>query len=342
MTKIIDIILPNYNKKDYIEECLLSLLNQTYIDWRCIVIDGFSNDGSWEIIQEFALKDSRFELYQLPKCKRSIYEAWNFGLSKVINPFFCILTSDDLWQVEWLETAINSLIKHPTAIAAAAKTKLLDSNSQWGDTALFNVVGEEFFQTETCDSQLRSGILSAIAGYFIGPIYTSIHSLVIRSDYWLAKGERFAEDLGSTSDYEWYIKLGLYGDIIYHSDIASGWRIYEGQVTSHAEQEYTGKYIQEIHQRLRQQIADKLANNRDYFLKEAMQYDRFILRYHYSRPYLTNLFKKPLQEIPKLLYILLQMPIELLQDLWFKVKGKYFFTEASLSTARKVYRRIKI
>jgi glycosyltransferase involved in cell wall biosynthesis len=342
MTQTIDIIFPNYNKKDYIEECLLSLSNQTYTNWHCIVIDGFSDDGSWEIIQEFALKDSRFELYQLPKCKRSIYEAWNFGLSKIINPFFCILTSDDLWQVEWLETAINSLIEHPTAVAAAAKTKLLDGNSRWGDTALFNAIGEAFFQTDVRESKLRNGMLSAIAGYFIGPIYTSIHSLVIRSDCWLAKGERFAEDLGSTSDYEWYIKLGLYGDIIYHPEIASGWRIYEGQATSHAEQEFTGKYIQKIHQRLRQQIADKLTNHRDYFLKEAIQYDRTVLKYHYSRPYLANLFKKPLKEIPKIFKVFLQMPVELLRDLWFKIKGKYFFTEVSLSTARKISQRIKV
>ena len=44
----IDIIIPNYNKGDYLEECLDSVLNQTYKNWKVYVIDDCSKDISKE------------------------------------------------------------------------------------------------------------------------------------------------------------------------------------------------------------------------------------------------------------------------------------------------------
>ena len=47
----IDIIIPNYNKADYLKECLNSVLNQTYKNWRVYLIDDCSNDTSQEILK---------------------------------------------------------------------------------------------------------------------------------------------------------------------------------------------------------------------------------------------------------------------------------------------------
>ena len=65
MSPRVDVVLPNYNKVEHIDECLSSLKQQTFENWRCIVIDGYSDDGSWERIQEAADGDDRFELHRL-------------------------------------------------------------------------------------------------------------------------------------------------------------------------------------------------------------------------------------------------------------------------------------
>lgn len=57
----VDVVPPNLNKVEYIRECLDSPMRQTYSNWRCIVVDGNSDDGSWELIQEYASADVRFE-----------------------------------------------------------------------------------------------------------------------------------------------------------------------------------------------------------------------------------------------------------------------------------------
>ena len=334
MSETIDVVFPNYNKKAYISECLSSLLDQTYTNWRCIVIDGFSDDGSWEIIKDVSRNDTRFELHQIPKSRKSCFEAWNFGLSKVKNSYFCVLTSDDVLHSSWLETAVKSLAKNPNAICAAARTRLIDANSQWENVTLANLMGEQFFHTNESAPQIRNGLENCIATYFIGPIYTSIHSLLMRSEI-LEQGERFAEDLGPTADDEWCIKLGLYGDIVYHPNIFVGWRKYEGQITTIKKQEYYGDCRQKIHRRMRDKIARKLGKNSDEFIAIADEYDRRILAYHYARPWWANLATNPAVEIPKLLKILYTMPKEVMLDGLFKLRGKYFFIEESMATAKR-------
>ena len=122
---VVNVIIPNYNKSKYIKECLNSLTNQTFQDWQCIAVDGFSDDGSWEIIHDFANQDERFELYQLPRT--GLYQSWNFGLSKVTSPYFCILTSDDVWDKNWLQLATQSITSNNNAICVAARTYSLNS-----------------------------------------------------------------------------------------------------------------------------------------------------------------------------------------------------------------------
>ncbi len=329
----VDVILPNYNKREYITECLNSLIGQTYKNWRCLVIDGFSDDGSWEIIQDFAARDSRFELLQLPKTG-NLYQAWNVGLAKVTNPFFCILTSDDLWQPQWLDIAVQSLREHPTAVCAAARTRDIDDESNWLKVSDFNWLGERFFASDDRGTQLRNGIISSMASYFVGPIYTSIHSLVMRSEL-LQRGMKFAEDVGSTADYEWYIKLGLHGDAIYHSQIEVGFRTYEGQATKPRSQEENGSFLQKIHKRTREEIASRLDGMGDRFRTMAQKYDRRILAYHFSRPYLVNLRYKPAQEIPRFIKVLFTMPKEFILDFVYKAVKKNFYFEESLATAQR-------
>lgn len=330
----IDIIIPNYNKQPYITECLNSLITQTYTNWRCIVVDNFSDDGSWEIIQEFAKQDKRFELHQIPKPTTSFYLTWNFGLSQVKNPYFCILTSDDIWPVNWLETALKSLVHYPNTVGAAAKTIAINQASESLGISIHNLMGDRFFNNPI-STQLRDGLVNAVAAYFLGPIYTSIHSLVMRSE--ILNQEKFAEDVGSTADCEWYIKLGLYGDIVYHPNVEVGWRIYQGQATQPKKQEENGQFMAIIHLRNRNLIAKKLEGLEDAFIKAAKEYDRRILTYHYARPCLANLRDRPLPEVTKLVKLFQNMPGEILKDFLYKFQGKSFFVEASIATTKEFY-----
>ena len=332
--KVIDVVIPNYNKGKFIRDCLNSLVEQTYKSWHCIVVDGFSDDGSWETIKKFAEKDSRFEIHQLPR--NGLYNSWNFGLSKVINPYFCILTSDDLWDINWLQVAIFSLENNLNAICAAARTRVIDSEGNPLEVATHNLMGEQLFINDYQTSKIIKGIISSVASYFLGSIYTSVHSLLIRREVVL-KGEKFTEDVGAIADYEWYLRMGFYGDIIYHPFIEANHRSYPGQATAKNRLKENGLLMQKIHERNRELIANQLGNQGEYFLSLATKYDKEILAYRYARPTVTELKNLSISIIFEMVSVFLKMPKQVITDSYLKIIGRNFYIESSLNYARKIY-----
>ena len=74
----ISIIIPVYNAEKYLEQCLNSVLHQTYTNFEAILINDGSTDSSEKICKEFADKDSRIILISGPN--RGSAEARNIGL----------------------------------------------------------------------------------------------------------------------------------------------------------------------------------------------------------------------------------------------------------------------
>ena len=331
------VILPNYNKADYIAECLTCLLDQTHSDWVCYAIDGFSEDGSWETLQSIAAGDRRFRLLQLEPTG-NCYDAWNIGLSKVNSPYFCVLTSDDRWDRRWLELAIDSLDAHPAAIAVASAVETISASGlSLGRTAIARA-GDRFFEDGAFEDgadgiRVRSGHLSSLAAYFLGAIYISFHGLVVRSPI-LEAGFAFDTTVGAIADYDAYLRLGLWGDILYRPDVVNSWRRYDGQLTNPKQQRRVGRDMIVVHQRWRKAIADCWGDRRLQFLEIAEEFDEKILAYHYDRPCFANLMASPRQELPHLLRIIFQKPGLFWRECVAKSRGQSFFLEAGLQAAR--------
>ena len=87
----ISIITAVFNRKDTIEQCILSILNQDYIDLECVLQDGNSNDGTIEKIESF--KDERIILESFTD--NGIYDAINKGISRSSGEIIGLMHSDD-------------------------------------------------------------------------------------------------------------------------------------------------------------------------------------------------------------------------------------------------------
>ncbi|WP_374360648.1 glycosyltransferase family 2 protein, partial [Cloacibacterium sp.] len=57
---LISVVVPCYNQAQYLDECLQSVLNQTYQDWECIIVNDGSPDHTEEIAKNWVEKDTRF------------------------------------------------------------------------------------------------------------------------------------------------------------------------------------------------------------------------------------------------------------------------------------------
>ncbi|MGL6039433.1 MAG: glycosyltransferase family 2 protein, partial [Soonwooa sp.] len=58
--QLISIIVPCYNQSQYLDECLQSVLDQTYQNWECIIVNDGSKDDTEEIALKWIVKDNRF------------------------------------------------------------------------------------------------------------------------------------------------------------------------------------------------------------------------------------------------------------------------------------------
>lgn len=63
---MISIIIPVYNVSQYLNECIQSVVNQSYKDFECILIDDGSSDGSEIICDQWEQKDSRIKVIHQP------------------------------------------------------------------------------------------------------------------------------------------------------------------------------------------------------------------------------------------------------------------------------------
>lgn len=105
MNKNISIIISTFNSDKTIHDTFESLLNQSYLDFECIVVDGDSKDATVEIIKSFANKFYQKDIpyYYLSEPDEGIADAWNKGLKKVAGNIIVFLNSDDWLHIDSLE-----------------------------------------------------------------------------------------------------------------------------------------------------------------------------------------------------------------------------------------------
>ncbi|WP_316797816.1 glycosyltransferase family A protein [Pedobacter frigidisoli] len=102
--KLVSIIVPCYNQGKYLKMSLDSILNQSYPDWECIVINDGSNDDTEKIALGYLNRDERFK-YKFQQNK-GLSAARNLGISIAKGDFIQLLDADDLIEPDKLAIAL--------------------------------------------------------------------------------------------------------------------------------------------------------------------------------------------------------------------------------------------
>lgn len=128
----ISIIMPVYNSAEYLKEAINSILNQTLSDWEFIIINEFgSNDGSKEIIEEYAKVDKRFILIQ-NEIKLGISASMNRGIDIACGDYIARMDADDISLPKRFEKQVNFLEQNPTIGAVGLKPIIFgEENWEW-------------------------------------------------------------------------------------------------------------------------------------------------------------------------------------------------------------------
>src|ERR1700730_6383427 len=117
----VTVLVPTYNRESLLPACLESIQSQTFTDWKAVVGDNASTDGSAEIVR--GLGDPRFELV----CRQEnvgYVRNTNLLLDNVDTELVAILHSDDWWEPDFLTRLVDLLDQAPDAIMAACAAGL--------------------------------------------------------------------------------------------------------------------------------------------------------------------------------------------------------------------------
>jgi glycosyltransferase involved in cell wall biosynthesis len=100
---LVTIITVVYNRKTYLEQAILSVLNQNYKNIEYLIIDGGSTDGTLEIIKKY---EERLD-YWVSEPDNGIYHAMNKGILMANGEIIGILNSDDFYFQDTLMTIVE-------------------------------------------------------------------------------------------------------------------------------------------------------------------------------------------------------------------------------------------
>ena len=100
----VSVIIPVYNSKKHIKECIDSVINQTYKNLEIIIVNDKSNDSSLKIIKN--IKDKRIKIINLSK-NSGVSIARNKGIELSTGDLICFLDSDDYWNLKKIEKQVK-------------------------------------------------------------------------------------------------------------------------------------------------------------------------------------------------------------------------------------------
>lgn len=190
----ISIIIPVFNGSCYINECLKSVIHQTYDNLEIIIIDDGSTDNSLEILRKWEIKDSRIKLFH--NSNHGVSYTRNYAIEKCTGDFVVCVDCDDLISKDYV-LYLHQLIEDNDADMAVVGMSILGQ-------ALKNIPEKiDVLKNE----EIQENLLYVIEGYIWGKIYKS--SIIKNNKIKLDETIYVAEDLLFNFDYSQHCKKAV-------------------------------------------------------------------------------------------------------------------------------------
>jgi glycosyltransferase involved in cell wall biosynthesis len=266
MSPKVSIILPTYNRCQFLPQAIESVLRQTFKDFELIIINDGSTDGTKDFLK--TIKDERIII--INQENMGLTKSLNRGLKVARGEFIARIDDDDIWiDHEKLEKQVNFLTKYPEYVLCGGGAIVIDEK------------GKELFRwllPET-DEKIRNKIL--FQNQFIHP------SVVFRKNPELF----YSEDLKVAQDWEFWLRLGKVGKLF-------NFQSYFVKLRSHQKSVSSRNYRLEIKSSIT--IIKNHKNDYPHF-KKAILYN-YLKLCIFSLPGIYQLFRKIIKIRNQLIY----------------------------------------
>lgn len=203
MRPAVDVVIPNFNYGRYLAACAESVLQQSGVDVRLLIIDNASTDNSREVADALAAGDDRVELLLRPK-NLGPHASFNDGVDWARADCFLILCSDDLLAKGALERAARLLSLRPDVhLAHGAAGRLA------GEGGALPAAGEA---PAGEDWRIRTGseFIEFACRHAFNPVIGP--TALVRTSVQKAAGH-YRPSLSHTDDLEMWLRIALHGSV---------------------------------------------------------------------------------------------------------------------------------
>ena len=203
---LISIILPTYNRLDYLQRSIGSVLNQNYQDWELIIWDDGSDDGTADFCQ--SLVDQRIRYFWHENCGVSF--ARNCAIEKSLGEYLAFLDSDDEWLPDKLSIQMDILEQFPDIDMIFSNFNNINLLNETSSVAFSDMAGSfGKMKTRTLNDGLfhiEEGFLESIAA----ENFIATDTVILKKKL-IEEFGGFNETLRNAVDFELWWRLGLAG-----------------------------------------------------------------------------------------------------------------------------------
>lgn len=122
---LVSIAMTTYNGEKYLKEQIDSILNQSYKNIELVICDDCSTDGTWSILQEYALKDKRIKIIQ-NSSNLGFIRNFEQAISLSTGDFIALSDQDDIWECWKIAKSLEALGNHDLV---CTNSLLVDENN---------------------------------------------------------------------------------------------------------------------------------------------------------------------------------------------------------------------
>lgn len=193
MNEMVSVVVPIYGVEDYLENCVNSILNQTYKNIEIILVDDGSPDKCGKICDDYAILDSRVKV--LHKKNGGLSDARNVGIEVACGKYITFIDSDDYISEDYISVLLKSLMEEDADISICklkATSNLkedVSSKTQEGifiystETAIEEMLYSKEFSTSACGRMFCTNLFDDVrfpVGRYSEDLFT-IYRIILQS-----------------------------------------------------------------------------------------------------------------------------------------------------------------
>ena len=260
----ISIVTPSFNQGQYLEDTILSVLEQGYPNLEYIIIDGGSTDNSKDIIEKYESQLS----YWVSEPDSGLYDAIQKGFDKSTGEIMAWINSDDLYHPKSFFTVaeifnlneVNWLQGIPTAFDERGRTVFVRGIKRW--------------------SKLD---------YYLGNFrWIQQESVFWRRTLWEVSGSKMAADMKYAGDLELWLRFFRYEKLYVTGALLGGFRQRsKGQLSM----DFLDEYITEANTKISEEVQNTIPIEEKIMLDRIKKHNKVLMKMRFT------IFKKIINKI---------------------------------------------